>query len=266
MAYFIVAGQHSPNWLYALVLFFLCLSFIVEALLPYRAEFNKPQGDRLRDFLHGFVNEALVVVGIFLLPLVSSYLPVLWHWPISWPLWTQLILAIFIADIGITLTHFLSHKIQFLWRFHAVHHSVKRMYGFNGLMKHPLHQIIETAAGITPLLLMGTPPEVISLLGTAVVLQLLLQHSNVNYCSGVLKHVLAVNCVHRFHHLNTKEGDVNFGLFTTMVDRVLGTYYYDSQREISIADLGISSKPDFPTNYISQLVYPFKHEQKSSFD
>ena len=83
-----------------------------------------------------------------------------------------------------------------------------------GLMKHPLHQLIETTAGVAPLLLMGAPTEIMVLLATAVTLQLLLQHSNVAYYAGPLKFVLAINAVHRFHHLNTaEEGDVNFGSF-----------------------------------------------------
>lgn len=126
-------------------------------------------------------------------------------------------------------------------------------------MKHPLHQLIETVAGTMPLLLMGVPHDIMLLLVVAVVLQLLLQHSNVAYFSGPLKYILAINSVHRFHHLNTaKEGDVNFGLFTTLTDRILGTAYFDSSRKIAIKDLGISSEPDYPKHYASQLLHPFK--------
>ncbi len=32
--------------------------------------------------------------------------------------------------------------------FHVVRHSVVRMYGFNGFMKHPIHQTIETIGGM----------------------------------------------------------------------------------------------------------------------
>ncbi|GJL67336.1 MAG: hypothetical protein NPIRA05_23070 [Nitrospirales bacterium] len=169
-------------------------------------------------------------------------------------------MAILIADVGITLAHFASHRIEALWRLHAVHHSVKRMYGFNGLMKHPLHQFIETAAGATPLLLMGVSQEVFSLLIVAVILQLLLQHSNVAYFSGPLKYLLAINVVHRFHHLKTaEEGDVNFGLFTSLTDFFLGTAYYDKRRVIASDDLGIGDQPNYPKSYLSQLLQPFRN-------
>jgi sterol desaturase/sphingolipid hydroxylase (fatty acid hydroxylase superfamily) len=132
------------------------------------------------------------------------------------------------------------------------------MYGLNGLMKHPLHQSIETLAGTSPLLLFGVPQQVLILLVVAVVLQLLLQHSNVSYFSGPLKKILAINIVHRFHHLGTaKEGDVNFGLFTSLTDRLLGTCYFDEHRTIGTEDIGISMQPNYPIAYLSQLTEPF---------
>ena len=140
------------------------------------------------------------------------------------------------------------------------------MYGFNGLMKHPLHQLIETLAGATPLLLMGIPQEVLQLFVVAVVLQLLLQHSNVAYFVGPLRHVLAVNILHRFHHLKTaEEGDVNFGLFTTFTDRLLGTAFFDRDRVIISDDLGIASQPEYPINYLDQLVQPFITQQQYDY-
>lgn len=105
------------------------------------------------------------------------------------------------ADLGITLAHYVSHRAEWLWRLHAVHHSVERMYGFNGLMKHPLHQAIETAAGTAPLVVVGMPLDVGALLGFAVAIQLLLQHSNVDMRAGPLAYLWAVAPGHRHHHL-----------------------------------------------------------------
>lgn len=126
-------------------------------------------------------------------------------------------MAIIVADFGITLCHYSSHRIEWLWRFHAVHHSVKRMYGFNGLIKHPVHQALEVTAGTLPLVLVGMPFEVGLLLGFAVAIQLLLQHSNADMTIGPLRHFLALAPVHRFHHQKWAGiGDVNFGLFTCL--------------------------------------------------
>jgi len=266
LALFIVAAGYSKLWLAALVLAFIAIAFMLERAVPYDMAFNKSYGDRVRDFYHALFNEASSVIGVALVPILAGLIEVPSIWPVEQPLWLQLLLAIFIADIGITLVHYASHRIDALWRLHAVHHSIKRMYGFNGLMKHPLHQTLETLAGTAPLLFLGIPQEVLSLFVVAVLLQLLLQHSNVAYFVGPLRHFLVVNVLHRFHHLNTgKEGDVNFGLFTTFTDHLLGTVYYDKGRVIGSDELGIAAQPNYPINYLSQLIHPFRPQEKLDY-
>ena len=259
VAVFLVQNGYPEGSLVALAAAFILLAFLFERLVPYDRSFNESRGDTRRDFAHVLVNESLSIAGVMSIPLIAHLNPISPTWPVHLPLWLQLLLAVMIADVGITLAHYASHRLDFLWRLHAVHHSVKRMYGFNGLMKHPLHQSIETLAGTTPLLLLGAPVEVMMLLVVAVILQLLLQHSNVAYFTGPLRHILAINVVHRFHHLdNADEGDVNFGLFTSLTDRVLGTAFFDSDRNIASEDIGIADYPDYPVGYWAQLLEPFR--------
>ena len=66
--------------------------------------------------LHALMNESLNVIGIAVLPLIAGLLVLAPIWPSSWPLVFQLLLAILISDIGITLAHFASHRLRFLWR------------------------------------------------------------------------------------------------------------------------------------------------------
>lgn len=257
-----------PSWVLApLLMVAILLSFLAERAAPYEPEWNREQGDRWRDILHAIVNEASYGLSLALVPALTLLAPFPGLWPHAWPLWLQVLMAIVVADAGITLAHYLSHKVEWLWRFHAVHHSVKRLYGFNGLMKHPLHQAIETTAGATPLILAGMPLQVGVLLGFAVAIQLLLQHSNVDMRIGPLRHVLALAPVHRFHHQRDGQvGDVNFGLFTTVWDRLLGTAMYDEHRRIGRGDVGIGDRPDYPTSYVAQLVEPFRKAPRASAD
>jgi sterol desaturase/sphingolipid hydroxylase (fatty acid hydroxylase superfamily) len=90
------------------------------------------------------------------------------------------------------------------------------MYGFNGLMKHPVHPAIETLAGTTPFVIAGLPSDVDLVLVFTVAVQVFLQHSNVDCWAGRLRYVFAVSEVHRFHHQRDAAlGDVNFCLFST---------------------------------------------------
>lgn len=261
-ALFAVAEGYGYGALLALLLIAIAMSFLAEQLVPYHGTWNKGHNDSWRDLVHAVVNETANATSVAALPLVVVFVPGFDIWPTDWPMWGQLLLAILIADCGITLVHYASHIYPILWRFHAVHHSVKRMYGFNGLMKHPLHQLIETLGGTFPLILMGVPLDVAALLAFAVAIQLLLQHSNVEVKIGPLRYVLALSPLHRFHHIKWPvEGDVNFGLFTTIWDRMLGTAVYDAGRRFTSDDLGIGKEPNYPDDYMAQLAQPFKSPQ-----
>ncbi|MBT2511370.1 sterol desaturase family protein [Streptomyces sp. ISL-98] len=256
----LAAAGASKLWLLGLLLLAIGCSFAAERLLPYEEVWNTPLSrDGRRDVAHAFVNESLLLISVAAIPLLAPLVTVADLWPHSWPFAVQVLAAVLIADLGITLVHYASHKIGALWRFHAVHHSVKRFYGLNGLMKHPLHQTLEMGAGVTPLLLIGLPVDVASALALAVAVQLLLQHSNADYRIGALKHVLALNEGHRFHHLKWAGiGDGNFGLFTLIWDHLLGTFSYDPTRRFSSDQLGMAAKPNYPTAYLDQLAEPFR--------
>ena len=254
-----MAANGAPLWQRLLVLLgAVGLMLVAERVLPYEQRWNRNHGDRGRDIAHAIVNTAFNNVGILLLPLFAGLGVFAGIWPVAWPFWLQVVFAILVLDAGVTLAHYASHRVDVLWRFHAVHLSLERMYGFNGLMKHPVHQTIETVAGMTPLLIVGIPSPVAAAVVFAVVIQLLLQHSNVNYRTGPIKYVLANAEVHRFHHRKGAGlGDVNFGLFTTLWDHMLGTFYYAPQR-VEVDALGIGDRPMYPRAYVAQLIEPFR--------
>jgi sterol desaturase/sphingolipid hydroxylase (fatty acid hydroxylase superfamily) len=74
----------------------------------------------------------------------------------------------------------------------------------------------------------------------AIAIQLIVQHSNVDYTLGPFQKILAIGPVHRLHHVNwAGEGDVNFGLLFTAWDRLLGTFKLPHGRKATIGDIGI---------------------------
>jgi sterol desaturase/sphingolipid hydroxylase (fatty acid hydroxylase superfamily) len=254
-----VAAMGAPKyWFLAILAVAIVTSFVVERIIPYDRAWNDDRSDSTRDRVHVVVNETLILTSVAAIPLLAAIVPEPDIWPTSWPFVLQVFVSILIADLGITLVHRASHEVAVLWRFHAVHHSITRFYGLNGLMKHPLHQTVEMAAGVAPLILIGLPVDVASALALAVAIQLLLQHSNADYRVGPAKYVLALNEGHRFHHLKwAGVGDVNFGLFTLVWDHLMRTYSYDPSRRFDSSQLGMAAKPDYPTSYLRQMIYPF---------
>lgn len=261
-AWLIAVRQHSLWGLPPLLLLALLTSFLAERYLPYDGAWNHAHGDGWRDVLHALVNESLYLLGLAAFPLLAGHLALGPFWPGQLPFWLQLLLAILIADCGITLVHYLSHRYYFLWKLHAVHHSVQRLYGLNGWMKHPLHLLLEAAGGMLPLLLLGIPEPLMAVLAFAVAIQLLLQHANVDMRMGPLRRVFAWAPLHRFHHMKYgTAGDVNFGLFFTCWDRLLGTCFDAPDYRMRGEDLGIGSRPDYPLAYGAQLLEPFRAEE-----
>lgn len=257
-----IAAFGAPELLLlAVVLVAIAASFAAERLIPYQRNWNLSHDDSLRDATHVFVNETMILLSVAIIPLLAAVRgPHVW-WPSTWPFVFQVLVSILVADFGITVIHMASHRYGWMWRLHAVHHSVTRCYGLNGLMKHPVHQTLEMLGGVAPLIVLGIPTPVASALAVCVAVQLLMQHSNADYRVGPLRHVLALNAGHRFHHLrDAGAGDVNFGLFTLFWDHLAGTYSYDRDRTFTSADLGMAAKPDYPCRYVHQLIAPFRAE------
>jgi sterol desaturase/sphingolipid hydroxylase (fatty acid hydroxylase superfamily) len=52
---------------------------------------------------------------------------------------------------------------------------------------------------------------------------------------------------------------VNFGLFLTVWDHLLGTFHYEKlPAPLRSEDVGIGNEPDYPQGYLAQLMKPFR--------
>ena len=159
------------------------------------------------------------------------------------------------------MMHYLSHRFAPLWRLHAVHHGVGRLYGMNGVLRHPVHQIIDMIIGTAPLVIVGMPVPVAVLLGFLISMTLIVQHSNVDARLGPLQGHLSIGRIHHLHHVNWgTEGDCNFGLLLTLWDKLIGTYKDKPSRPITAADLGVDEIPNFPKSYVEQFFLPLHYK------
>jgi len=247
----------------ALVACALTLSFGAERLLPYEREWNVSRGDLGRDIVHFAVNESMSLGPLLVVPVFAVAAPAspAASWPAHWPVPLQVFFVLASFDLAQNLFHWVSHKWQSLWRLHAVHHSVERMYGLNGIMKHPIYQILSSIVSMTPLVLLGMPEAFSVILAFCTLVQLLLQHSNVDYRTGPFRWICATAEVHRFHHLKGRAGDVNFALFFSFWDHLLGNAF-DAPRRLDSSDVGLDDV-DYPQDYLGQLLAPFRMRRVS---
>ncbi|MGC1333421.1 sterol desaturase family protein, partial [Pseudomonas sp.] len=56
-------------------------------------------------------------------------------------------------------------------------------------------------------------------------------------------------------------GDVNFGLFFSFWDRLMGTALYLPDYRLG-DDVGIGDRPDYPVGYVAQCLEPFRAQNK----
>lgn len=237
---------------------------LLERALPYEIDWLRTKhGDLNLDTAHYVVNYSIKVVAQLMILWLGQSL-VMWAiFPAHWPLWAQVLLALTLIDFFLFAVHALSHRYEWLWNLHAIHHSSERLYWLNGDKRHPIHQVLEGLPGITLCVLIGAPMPVIAGALAVLAVNMMLQHANIDYRAGWLKHLFSVAELHRWHHrADYKDAQVNYGAWLVIWDKFFGTYYDAPSQAEQIGQIGIAEEPDFPSTYAGQLQYPFRPDKR----
>jgi len=268
--YLLIAdGISIPVATYLVVVATGFLFWLAEWLMPYRQEWNRPQGDVANDLISGTI--AYVIMPIFLKPFFIALLAggTVWLatqyggslWPSDWPLLAQLVLMLLLGDAGRYWGHRLAHEIPFLWRFHAVHHSATRLWWWNATRQHPVDKVWFTFTEMLFPVLLGADGIVLSMyLGVTAVCGFS-QHCNINIKLGILYWFFNVVDLHRWHHsTNVKESNNNYGNNLIVYDRLFGTYFHPERQGDENNRLGAIGliNPNYPQHYLGQLLAPLK--------
>jgi sterol desaturase/sphingolipid hydroxylase (fatty acid hydroxylase superfamily) len=231
-----------------------CVAFL-ETIQPYEKSWQQDHSDTLPDTLHAVVSLSLIFATAEVVTLLLRFMPVASVWPTEFPTWLQVFLAGLVIDFGLWLMHWLSHRNQWLWKFHALHHSSERLYWLNGERRHPVSALLLATPGISVAVLLGAPPIVIGCWMSIMSVHLAFQHANIDYSIGPFRRWLAAAEIHRWHHKRDYEdAQVNFGEFFIIWDRLFGTYR-DQANGVVDGDVGI--REDMPKSYLKQLAWPF---------
>ena len=245
------------------------LFWLMEWLMPFKKHWNHSHGDIATDLTSGIV--AYIILPIFLKPLYiallaggAAWLSVQWGgaiWPSDWPIVAQLILLLVIGDAGRYWGHRLAHTLPFLWDFHAVHHSTKRLYWWNATRQHPVDKAWFTFTEMLFPVLLGADGIVLSMYFGVTVVCGFSQHCNINLKLGPLYWFFNVVDLHRWHHSKKiGESNNNYGNNLIIFDRLFGTYFHPERQtdpNLHIEEIGLLN-PDYPENYLGQLKAPFQ--------
>lgn len=140
----------------------------------------------------------------------------------TWAVWLVAFLAI---DFAGYWNHRLSHRVNFFWNQHVIHHSSEE---FN--LACALRQPISNLLGYFPLLLLpaallGVPEQVIAILAPIHLFAQFWYHTQHIGKMGWLEYLIITPSQHRVHHaINPEYIDKNLGQILCVWDRLFGTF------------------------------------------
>jgi sterol desaturase/sphingolipid hydroxylase (fatty acid hydroxylase superfamily) len=176
----------------------------------------------------------------------------------AWPIWLRGLAAFVVADFGFYWGHRWTHKIPFLWRFHALHHKPEHVYFLISARAHPIDNAVIRLCGLIPIYILGLgAPQ--SVQGTMVATLLMLFttvwgffiHANIRWRLGPFEWLLATPAFHHWHHTRNEFRDHNFASMLPCMDWIFGTYHLPKQFP---SEYGTDTK--LPRSLIGQLLYP----------
>jgi ornithine lipid hydroxylase len=247
------------NFSYAWIVAWLLL---LERRLPYKSAWRVADGQTRADLSHTLLNKGLVqllLVQLIALGLFGNNN----HSMVSQlPLAYQVAIGLIISEIGLYGAHRLAHEWPLLWRCHAVHHSVQRLWLVNTGRFHFIDSLASVAASVPFFLLSGISMDAIVWVSAITAYIGILTHCNVDVECGPLNYVFNTPNLHRWHHSTEgSEGDRNYGENLMVWDLILGTFLY--KKGSHIERIGINDK--MPERFVDQLALPFRwhHYQDS---
>jgi sterol desaturase/sphingolipid hydroxylase (fatty acid hydroxylase superfamily) len=179
----------------------------------------------------------------------------------SQPLWLQLIELIVVADLVFYVVHRLFHTVPILWRFHAVHHSIKELDWLAAHRIHPFDQILTKGASLVPAFALGISDWAIAAGAILFHWHTLLLHSNVRLRLGPLRWLVASPEFHHWHHSDHCDAwNRNFAAQLPLWDLLFRTAYMPKGQ--GPCRYGIDDP--VPLGYLQQLSYPFHCAEQSS--
>jgi sterol desaturase/sphingolipid hydroxylase (fatty acid hydroxylase superfamily) len=262
--------DHTPyiglDWFILDLLGSTLIFVVIEKLFPlYKGQsiFRKEWQTDLKHFAvnHFIVGLVLLIVNFLLHHLFGHLLSsTLQQYVQHIAFVPQLLLCILVADLAQYWTHRAYHEVPFLWRFHAVHHSVKTMDWLAGSRQHMLELIATRVCVLAPLYVLGFSEGVMNAYIIVVGFQAVFNHANVHLSWGPLKYLLVTPDFHHWHHASDEEAiDRNYAAHYAFLDYLFGT--------------AVTSKNKFPEKYgvvgdympdgfVRQQLFPFRGNTK----
>jgi sterol desaturase/sphingolipid hydroxylase (fatty acid hydroxylase superfamily) len=184
----------------------------------------------------------------------------------DWPVWLLVPLTIVAMDGANWLAHYADHRLDALWRFHALHHSQEELSVLTSFRAHPLMHTTGFVLATIPVVALMPARPIAPVLITVYVCIGTLQHANLRWTFGPLGRVLVSPAYHRFHHARDDQA-VNLGVVLTIWDILTGYARFPARGD-GLTRTGLDGRPvpveqddparRAPVLVARQLIEPFQ--------
>lgn len=178
----------------------------------------------------------------------------------SQPWWLQILEVVVLSDFLIYWGHRLQHRVGFLWRFHAVHHSAEHLDWLAAHREHPLDTIYTVGLINLPAFVLGFPLETIVGFIAFRGIWAIYIHSNVRLRIGPLRVLLGSPELHHWHHDRDRDAG-NYANLSPLMDLLFGTYRCPDHEP---ARFGINEP--LPKTYLGHMLRPFRLPRRAGPD
>lgn len=224
----------------------LVLFLIVERLFPV-ARWVGGMWRVLKNF--GLAGFNALLSPLIVLPVTQFAAGHAIQWrPDAWTGGWLILIDLLVLDCWIYWWHRINHQVQFLWRFHEVHHLDETLDASSALRFHFGEVLLSSLVRAAVIILLGIPFTSVVLFETAVAISAIFQHSNTRL-PGWLERPLSwfivtpsIHWVH--HHAIRRDTDSNYAAILSVWDRVFGSSSATTRTPgMPIGVEGLSDKP-----------------------
>jgi sterol desaturase/sphingolipid hydroxylase (fatty acid hydroxylase superfamily) len=255
------------DWFVLNVLFTGLLFIPIERLCPRKSDQEIFRAEWREDIFYYLVSSLMVQILTFLtfLPakaiLAATPTVGVRQWVGSLPFVVQFLAIMFLTDLVQYWVHRAFHRIPWLWKFHAVHHSAKSMDWMAGARMHFLEIFALRSMTVIPMFVLGFTDAAMHAYIFLVYLYSTFVHANLGWRLRFFEKLLVTPRFHHWHHgIEAAAVDVNFAVHFPLLDRLFGTYHLP--KDAWPTGYGIAGHP-VPQGYLAQFKYPFRAERKA---
>lgn len=233
-----VSSASGLEVLFALAILAFVLLLVIEKAKPYRQFPHKIYKESLVTNIEAFLinNLILTVLKASSLFLVAQQfashglLSGLENGPVKW------LLAFILFDFAIYLWHVASHKFEWLWRFHKVHHSDKSFNVSTGFRFHVFDLLLEIIYKCVFVVVIGVDAYLVLSIEIIELFFIFFHHANIRVPNEeMISQVFITPSIHRPHHSTLRsEHDSNYGIVLAIWDRL-----FDTRQEVVPENIGL---------------------------